>query len=274
MKTALFTKLFGARPAEVVHETAASFGFDGIDLLIREGFPASPGDPAGIEASIRRFAATSTPVLSVTTDMTDVESYPADRVLGVCADAGIPTVRVGYWYYDGTERYRQVLDRARGQLSAIAEVASRRGITLLVQLHGGTIHSSAALAANLIVDTDPDAVAAYIDPGNQTVQDGREDWRMTIDLLAERLRCVGVKNGGWSARGLRGSGQREWGSDWLGVADGAVPWDEILASLTERSYEGLLSFHGHYDLPFGQVLDQTRTDLGFVRRLIGGRCDD
>lgn len=270
MRTALFTKLFGDRPVSVVSDTAADLGFDGIDLLVREGFPASPADPSGIESTIRRFAATPTPVLTVTTDMTDIDGYPVDRLLGICADAGIPTVRVGYWYYDCRERYRVLLDRAREQLNRLAEVSARHGTTLLVQLHGGTIHSSGALAANLIAGTDPGAVATYIDPGNQTVQDGREDWRLTLDILGDRLRCVGVKNGGWSARELRTSGQRAWASDWLGVADGAVPWDEILAELLTRSYDGVLSFHGHYDLPFEQVVDQTRTDVGFVRRLIDG----
>ncbi|QPE03455.1 sugar phosphate isomerase/epimerase [Microbacterium schleiferi] len=268
MKTALFTKLFADRSSEVVADTAAELGFDGIDLLIREGFPATPADAASIESSLRRFAQSPTPVLTATTDMTDVDRYPVDRVLGACAEAGIPTVRVGYWYYDATERYAAVLERARRELAALAEVASRRGITLLVQLHGGTIHSSGALAAALTADTDPGVVGTYIDPGNQSVQDGREDWRLTFDLLGERLRCVGVKNGGWSAGGLRESGQRVWGSDWLGVADGAVAWDDILRHLRERGYGGVLSFHGHYDLPFGQVVDQTRTDLGFVRRII------
>lgn len=270
MRTALFTKLFGDRPVSIVSDTAADLGFDGVDLLVRDGFPACPADPAGIESTIRRFAATATPVLTVTTDMTDIDAYPVDRLLGICAEAGITTVRVGYWYYDGSEPYRVVLDRARGQLNSLAEVSARHGTTLLVQLHGGTIHSSGALAANLIEGTDPRVVATYMDPGNQAVQDGREDWGLTLDLLGDRLHCVGVKNGGWAARELRPSGQRAWGSDWLGVADGAVPWDDILAELATRSYDGLLSFHGHYDLPFEQVVDQTRTDVGFVRRLISG----
>jgi hypothetical protein len=55
------------------------------------------------------------------------------------------------------------------------------------------------------------------------VQDGRENWRFTFDVLAPWLCCVGVKNGGWFPAELSEAGQRRWRSDWLGVPDGMVP---------------------------------------------------
>lgn len=268
MRAVLFTKLFGERPVEQVAGIAADLGFDGIDLLIREGFPATPDDPTSIVDWARHLAGTATPVLTVTTDMTDPGRYPVDAVLGACADAGIPTVRVGYWYYDGSVPYADLWEQARRNLDELATLAAKHGVTLLLQLHGGTIHSSGALARNLLAELDPAAIGTYIDPGNQAVQDGREDWRLTFDLLGDTLRCVGVKNGGWSARDVAESGQRRWASDWLGVADGMVPWDDVVAHLRAVDYDGVLSFHGHYELPFEQVVDQTRTDLGFIRRLV------
>ncbi len=270
MRTALFTKLFGNAGVDVVESTAAELGFDGVDLLIRDGFPAAPSDPASVREHLAHLSRTSTPVLTATTDMTDPDAYPVDAVLGALADAGVATVRVGYWYYDGSTPYRELLDTARGQLARLAEVAARREVALLVQLHGGTIHASGALADALLSDTDPAVVGSYIDPGNQSVQDGREDWRLTFDLLGARLRCVGVKNGGWFPSELAHSGQRRWGSDWLGVADGMVPWDDIIGHLAATGFDGVLSFHGHYELPLGQVIDQTRTDHGYIQRLLGG----
>lgn len=268
MKTALFTKLFGSAGVDVVEQTAAELGFDGVDLLVRDGFPAAPSDPQSVAKHLAHLSRTATPVLTATTDMTDPDSYPVDAVLGALADGGVSTVRVGYWYYDATQPYRDVLDTAREQLTRLAEIAEKRQVVLLVQLHGGTIHASGALAQALLRDTDPAVVGSYIDPGNQSVQDGREDWRLTFDLLGARLRCVGVKNGGWSLGALSPSGQRQWRSDWLGVADGMVPWDDIVGHLRETSFDGVLSFHGHYELPLGQVVDQTRTDHSYIRRLL------
>lgn len=272
MKTVLFTKLFGRRAVDEIGETALELGFDGIDLLIREGFSASPDDPASISRNATSLAGLGVPVVTATCDLTDPRVFPADTVLGRCSDAGIPTLRVGYWFYDGTVPYRDVLATAQRDLDALEHLAGRHGVTLLVQLHGGTIHASGALASRLFEGRDPKAVGSYIDPGNQAVQDGREDWRLTFDLIGDRLHCVGVKNGAWSAGGLAPSGQRRWSSDWCGVPDGYVPWDAIIEYLTSTGFSGVLSFHGHYALPYAQVVDQTRTDLRFIRRLMGTKA--
>lgn len=268
MKTALFTKLFGDSEPARIAETAAALGFDGVDLLVRDGFSASPSDPASIGRNVSAFSVEGMPVLTATTDIVRADDA-ARAVLARCADAGIPTVRLGYWYYDATRPYREVLSAAQADLDGLEPLAAEFGLTLLVQLHGGTIHSSGALASRLFDGRDAAAFGSYVDPGNQAVQDGREAWRLTFDLLGERLRCVGVKNGGWSPGSVSESGQRRWGSDWLGVADGMVPWEDILTHLRDSGYSGVLSFHGHYELPYPQVIDQTRTDLGFVRRIVG-----
>lgn len=267
MRAALFTKLFGDSDPARIAGTAAALSFDGVDLLIREGFSAAPGDPSSIGRNVTAFAAEDVPVLTATTDITRADDQARD-VLSECAAAGIRTVRLGYWHYDSARPYAEVLAAAQSDLDGLEPLATQLGLTLLVQLHGGTIHASGSLADRLFHGRDPGVVGSYIDPGNQAVQDGREDWRLTFDLLGDRLRCVGVKNGGWSPGGLSESGQRRWGSDWLGVADGMVPWENILRHLRGTGYTGVLSFHGHYDLPYSQVIDQTRTDLGFVRRIM------
>ena len=97
-----------------------------------------------------------------------------------------------------------------------------------------------------------------------------ENWRLTLDVLRPWLCCLGVKNGGWWPAELAASGQRRWRSDWLGLADGMVPWDDILTHLRDTGYDGLLSFHSHYEVPLAQALDQTRTDLGYVRAVLSG----
>jgi hypothetical protein len=50
-----------------------------------------------------------------------------------------------------------------------------------------------------------------------------------------------------------------------------VPWDEIIAHLVRSRYEGLLSFHSHYEVPLPQALDQTWVDLQFIRRHLLGQ---
>jgi sugar phosphate isomerase/epimerase len=269
MDTVLFTKLFRGRTLDEIAEHAGALGVDGIDLLIRPGHQVEPGHPGGLPAATERLRAAGLAVPMATTDLADPAAPGAERLLTACGEAGIGLVRLGYWTYDPNPGYAPLLDAARRDLAGLARLAERAGVRLAIQLHGGTIHGSGAQTLALLRDHDPALIGAYPDPGNQVVQDGREDWRFTFDVLAPWLCCVGVKNGGWFPRDLAPTGQRRWWSDWLGIADGMVPWDEILAHLSATGYDGLLSFHSHYEVPLGQALAQTRTDLGYVRSLIG-----
>lgn len=268
MRTALFTKLFRGVTLDEVGTTTRELGFAGVDLLVRAGHQLEPDGADAIPGAVRRLERLELTVPMVTTDLNDPAAYPADRVLGNCAAAGVRLIRLGYWRYDPGRGYEVVHADARRHLDALEPLARKHGVCLAIQVHGGTIHSSGALLANLLRGHDPASLAAYPDPGNQAVQDGREDWRLTFDLLRPWLRCVGVKNGGWFPADVNPHGQRRWHSDWLGIADGMVPWDDIIPSLAERGYEGLLSFHSHYTLPYEQVLDQTRVDLRYVERLL------
>jgi sugar phosphate isomerase/epimerase len=269
MKIVLFTKLFRGRSLVEIADATSGLGFDGIDLLIRPGHQAEPDDPASIHEAARRLRQAGLTVPMATTDLTDPTDERAERVLAACAETGIDLIRLGYWKYDLQRGYAACFDAARRDLDGLARLAEKHGVRLAIQLHGDTIHGSGAQAAALLTGHDPALIGAYPDPGNQTVQDGRENWRFTFDVLAPWLCCVGVKNGGWFPAELSEAGQRRWRSDWLGVPDGMVPWDEIATYLKETRYEGFLSFHSHYEVPLDQVLAQTRVDLGYVKRLIG-----
>lgn len=266
MQTVLFTKLFRGQSLEFVGATARDLGFDGIDLLIRAGHQLDPREPDAIPSAVRLLEQQGISVPMATTDLTDPAELPTERLLGQCHDAGIQLIRLGYWSYDPARGYAACRDTARRHLDALERLARGAGVRLAIQLHGETIHSSGALTAALLEGHDPAYIGAYPDPGNQAVQDGREEWRLTFDLLRPWLCCVGVKNGAWFPVEIAPSGQRRWRSDWLGLADGMVPWDEIIAYLSATSYDGFLSFHSHYEVPLEQSLDQTRSDLRYVRR--------
>ncbi|GAB3403910.1 sugar phosphate isomerase/epimerase family protein [Flindersiella endophytica] len=259
----LFTKLFGQRDPGEIGRVAAELGFDGIDLLIRPGCTIDPAEASRIPQLVKEFRASGLSVPMATTDLTDVNAFPVDGVFGACAEAGIGLIRLGYWTYDGTRRYADLRAEARAHLAELAGAAGRFGVRLAIQLHGGTIHSSGALTSALLEGHDPALLGAYPDPGNQAVQDGREDWRLTFDVLEPWLACVGVKNGGW-ARQATG-----WESEWLGLADGMVPWPAILTHLRRTGFTGPLSFHSHYTWPYDKVLEQTGADLTYVRDLLG-----
>src|SRR5579875_3385773 len=181
MRTVLFTKLFGPRTLDEAAEACADIGFDGIDVLIRPGCTIDPDSVDGLVAAVARVRERGLDVPMATTDITDPERFPTRKIFAACAAAEIDLVRLGYWNYDGSTPYDTVFDRARRELDQLDALATEYGLTLAIQLHGGTIHASGATTRALLSDRDPARIGAYPDPGNQAVQDGREDWRLTFD---------------------------------------------------------------------------------------------
>jgi sugar phosphate isomerase/epimerase len=215
-------------------ERIAGLGLDGVDLLVRDGTPVVPGAPHDVAAAADRFRRADLRLDMVTTDLLE-PGEPAWALLGACAWAGVPLVRLGFYRYDAALGYSACRERARRCLAAFAEYAERAGVVLALQLHQGTIHASAALAAALLDGLGP-AVGIYADPGNQ-VKEGGEDWRLTLDIAGAGLRCIGVKNAGWYR------GEDGWRAEWVRLGEGIVPWAAVLAHLRDSAYDGVISLH-------------------------------
>ena len=267
MDIAYFTKALQGMPLDVAAEATAAIGFDCVDLLIRDGHAVTPDAPDGIAPAVAAYAGQGLRTAMATIDATRPD-VAAERLLGSCRDAGIGLVRLGFWRYDPAPGWPALVDAARRELDGFERLAERLGTRLLLQLHGGSIHASGAQAAQLLGGRDPTRIGAYPDPGNQSIQEGSEAWRVTLDILAPWLGCIGVKNGGWSAGGHRPSGQREWRAEWCALDEGMVPWDEIVPHLAQSGFRGSFSMHSHYRVPRPQALDKVRADLSYFRRLI------
>ncbi|PDT17899.1 xylose isomerase [Rhizobium sp. J15] len=267
MDIAYFTKTLEGLPLEKAAEITAGLGFDGADLLIRDGHTVCPDRPEEIVNAAKRFAAAGLRTPMATIDATRPDDATS-RLLGCCGEAGIGQVRLGFWRYDPSRRWKAQADEARRDLDGFERLAERFDIKLTVQLHGGTLHSSGALAAQLLAGRDPSRIGAYLDPANQIIREGSEDWRLTLDLLDPWFCCMGVKNCGWFPGVYGAQGQRAWHSDWYGLDEGIVPWNEIIPHLVMDGFAGVLSVHSQYRLPREQALAKARADLAHLRRLV------
>ncbi|WP_051789859.1 sugar phosphate isomerase/epimerase family protein [Streptomyces sp. NRRL S-1022] len=259
MHVLVLTKPFGALPPGELAARLAEAGADGADLLVRDGQTVTPSTSRRLAKTVRALRANGLDPGLVSTDLTSADGE-AERVIGHCAEAGVPLMRAGFYRYDAGLDHASELNRARRDFAGLAELAARHGVRLVLALHHGTLHPSAAHAVRLLAGAD---VLVHPDPGNQA-KEGSEDWRLTLDVLGgpERVGCVGVKNAVWRPGEARGS----WNCDWQPLADGGVvPWPTILPGLTDLGYTGPFSLHVHYptDDPFAAV----RRDLGYLRGL-------
>jgi sugar phosphate isomerase/epimerase len=249
IRTLVMTKPFGAMSPGRLAETLAVIGADGAELVVRDGQTVTPAEPARLRETAAELTRHGLHLGVVTTDLVEADDT-ADAILGSCADLGVPLVRLGWWRYDAATGYHRILDRARHDLAGLAGLGRRHGVRLALQLHHGTIHPSAAHALRLTEE-----LAIYLDPGNQAME-GSEQLPMSLDLLGDRVACVGVKNAAWRDNRLA----------WQPLADGGVvDWDTTLCTLRRRGYPGPLSLHAHY--PSADPAANLRRDLAYLRKV-------
>jgi sugar phosphate isomerase/epimerase len=252
MRLIVLTKPLGPLDPAGLADALAHLRADGTELLVRAGSTVDPANPAGICAVARELRRNGLRLDLVTTDLLAADTQ-AERILAACSAAEVGAVRVGFYRYDSAVGYHEGVDRARRLLAGLVELAQRESVPLALQLHHGTLHSSAALALRLTKGMPE--IRFYADPGNQ-VKEGSEDWRLMLDLLGDRIACVGVKTATWSGSGF----------EWRPLADGGVvPWPEILPGLRSRGYTGPLSLHVHY--PVTDPMAALRRDLDRLREL-------
>jgi sugar phosphate isomerase/epimerase len=253
VRVLVMTKPFGTLAPGPLAETLAAMRADGGEVVVRDGQAVTPAEPARLHDVAKEFARQGLDLGVVTTDLVRADDS-ADRILGVCAAVGAPLVRVGWWRYDPDQGYRSILERARRDLAALTRLARVHGVRLALQVHHGTIHPSAAHALRLADGLDD--LACYADPGNQAMEGG-EDWRMSLDQLAGRVACVGVKNAAWNGTRLA----------WQPLADGGVvEWPQTLRALRERGHAVPLSLHAHY--PTADPAAAVARDLRYLREAI------
>ncbi len=263
MRVLAFTKPFGPMTVERLADAVVEVGADGADLVVRDGHTVTPAQPERIGEVAAALRSNGADLDIVTTDLVE-PGADAERVLGACADAGVGLVRLGFFRYDAALGYQRCLDTARRDLAALVDTAARHGVRPVLQLHHGTVHPSAALALRLLADLDgadgTDGPGVYADPGNQS-KEGSESWPLHLDLLGERIVCIGVKNSAWR------EGPAGWTCDWQPFTDGGVvPWPDVLATLRERGYAGALSLHVHYTNP--DPVEAVTRDLAHLRSLL------
>src|SRR5689334_14658871 len=115
----VMTKPFGALAPGRLAAALATLGADGAELVVRDGQTVTPAGPGGLRDVAAELTRHGLGLDVVTTDLVRADEV-ADEILGVCAELGVPLVRLGWWRYDATAGYQRIADRARRDLAALA----------------------------------------------------------------------------------------------------------------------------------------------------------
>jgi sugar phosphate isomerase/epimerase len=235
MKHSVFTVLLPDMNLEEVFGLLRELDYDGVELRVKEDYHVAPDT---ILTRVKKLEDLKTryeleiPVLATYLSITDLKSlipvFEAAEILGavgVRVSLGPPL--------DDRQSYWTAQDEVFKQLDAFIQSIQPFRIKALFEIHFKTIMSSPSLAYLLLKGFDPAQVGVIHDAGNMIVE-GREDWKMGVEILGDYLGHVHVKNALWR-KGAK------WNWSWDELETGMVDWEEVLAVLSTVSYEGYLS---------------------------------
>jgi sugar phosphate isomerase/epimerase len=185
-----------------------------------------------------------------------------ERMLAATAALGAHQVRVTMPPLGGGD-YRELFRGARSDLEWVADRAGMHGVKALVELHHGTITSSASAAIRLVEGLDPAHVGVIHDIGNLVIE-GHEDFASAFQLLGDHFAHVHVKNAVWD-RGSerRGDGSASWAHRWATLRDGQADIGAYFEALVRHGYDGWVTLEDFStELP---LEERTRDDLAYLR---------
>ncbi|MBT4977345.1 MAG: sugar phosphate isomerase/epimerase [Gemmatimonadetes bacterium] len=245
MHIVLNSKFFAELSPEALADKVAGLGYDGVDLCVREGHPVDPENVGqvlpGAVASLRD-AGLSCPLVSAPTTLMEPDDPTAEKLYAACAEAGVPRIKIGYWYCNEGDDYWAVLDRAKEGLAGFARLSERYGVQTCCHTHSGPcLGSNCAGLMHLIGDFSPRDVGAYPDFGHMAL-DG-EDLAMGLSMIAGHLSIAAAKD-------ATHVGQADTvpprGPIFTHVGAGSVDWRRALRLLAEMEFSGPLVVHTEY----------------------------
>jgi sugar phosphate isomerase/epimerase len=203
-------------------------------------------DSAGLE----------TPGLGTYIDVGDLESV--EKGLSFAKICGARNVRVnpGRWPDPEGLSFAKSFARGRKFLTECEALAKTAGKRVIIEMHHGTIVTSATLCRKMVEGFDPDYIGVLHDAGNG-VYEGFENYDLALQELGPYLAHVHVKNARYVS-----DGKGLWSATWAPLEDGVVNWTDLFTALKKFNYDGWLGledFSGAY--PTAEALPH---DIAFL----------
>jgi sugar phosphate isomerase/epimerase len=248
----VFTKPWSARPADELGPLVAGLGFTGAEVPVRENAHVTPAEAEDrLPGFVARMRAEGVDVISIAADL-------AEPTFAACAAAGVPLIRIMAGL--GPDGYAASVARVRKELEEAAPLAQRYGVQVGVQPHHGRFVSS-ALGVTQLLDGLPLDFRVVWDAAHDAL--AGDDPRVTLELVADRLAIVNLKNAVYA----RDDGA--WKPRWVPGPEGLADWSAAFAELARLGWTGPVCLSGQYSDGGVPVEVRLRADLDAARTAAG-----
>jgi sugar phosphate isomerase/epimerase len=253
-------------PPDEYIERIAQAGYRGLEWGIDDSYALVPAvAEREAERLVERSRGLGLETVSIASGASVDDPEAVRRMLEIAARLEAPALRVSLREYEPRRSYAEQVDRGTQDFARALEAARPYGIRLLIEIHFGFLCPSASLAHRFLSAFDVSAAGAILDPGNMIVE-GRENWGIGAELLGGYLAHVHVKNISWAWTTLdwleHPTDRAHWQWQMVGLEEGIVDWQEVIAALKTAGYRGWYSLEDFSTRPLAQKLQEGTATLG------------
>lgn len=277
LQLALFSKCVQDYPLEKLAQCLKQMGIKFLDLTVRPGGHVEPEQvEEQLPAIHGKLLSAGISINMITTNILDASDKLTEKILRTTAALGIKYYKLGYFRYEGLGTLLKQREEIKKRVEELSSLNNEIGI------HGGFHnHSNDFFGASLwdvcyvIKDTNPAAIGVYFDPAHAVIEGGSCGWKMAMDLLADRITMLAVKDFRWLDNKTGYAGARRHSIEICPFSEGNVPWHEVLQMLKKINFSGPVSIHSEYsdfsrfkDFTTEGILEQTEKDIAFLKARI------
>ena len=285
MKISLFTALLPEFTMEEIAQTASSLGYNGLELRVCDmtekmkasgvSFWGEHKNDIGIKnfrekvPGIKRVCEKYK--LEIPLLATYCMTFERDQIEEVAKSMGLLGVKAFRvrppWFMRAENPdpdFRKLSKETEKDMEFIVKICEKHDLRACVETHMNSIAPSAALVMKIIDRFDPKYVGAIYDPGN-TMQEGSENLRLSIQMLGKYLAHVHVKNTKWTEQEKKKDGTRVFKPEMAKLNEGFLDLKQVFDELKLAGYNGWLSVED-----FTVKADKKaclKEDINYMRRL-------
>ncbi|MBM3263205.1 MAG: TIM barrel protein [candidate division Zixibacteria bacterium] len=269
MQYVMFTKHLEGMDIPHIVEALKRVGVAGADLCVRSGYPVNPENvDVALPEAARRFAdaGLSIPLVTAPGDFTRPDIHYAERYYAACGEAGVKSIKLGYWRWKPDMNYWAEVDVVRRYLEGFQKLSEKTGVRTVIHNHSGhSMGLNSSSVMNLVKGFDPRFVGVFSDVGHLSVCGEPID--MALNIVREYLAVIAFKDL-LRVQRISPSGERNWNIDVVRMGTGYGEWKTALRTLQVMAFAGTVSFHSEYGgEPVETVIDLARADVRFIDQL-------
>jgi len=237
-KLTVFTKPWKEDSIEQLADRVAGFGFQGLELPVRDGFQVTPANykenlSKAVAVLAKRNLTIESIAGSIDKDLISVMGQNGVKILRIMLNA------------DPKKNYIEQEEAYYRSVSELLPVLEANKVTLGVQNHYGNFVGSGSSGLMSFVKRFPKAqVAAVLDPAHCAV--AGEITEFALDIAESHLVMVNVKCGRKKRTNLENATEAEWKIVWTTAQHGALSWKHLAGELRRRNYSGIICLTAEY----------------------------